>query len=124
MIFLVVSARKNCEFGQPVLLSMETFKDFQVIFAIFLHLFLLIYPINKIIYLKTSPEVCKDRIEQRGRAGEDIPIEYLTRCHDYHNRWIETNRENLVIDGNAINNEDNVVYENWKNQVKLFLQNS
>ncbi len=80
--------------------------------------------ISNIIYLKTSPEVCKDRIEQRGREGEDIPIEYLTRCHEYHNRWIETNRENFVIDGNAINNEDNLVYENWKNQVKLFLQNS
>ena len=79
-------------------------------------------PISNIIYLKTSPEVCKDRIEQRGREGENIPIEYLTRCHEYHNSWIESNTENFIIDGNEINREDNIVYDNWKNQIKVFLE--
>ena len=38
------------------------------------------YPIHKIIYVKTDPEICYERISKRSRTGEDcIPIDYLKK---------------------------------------------
>ena len=42
------------------------------------------------IYLKTSPEICSQRIKKRDRTGENsIPIEYLEQLHNLHNSWLE-----------------------------------
>jgi deoxyadenosine/deoxycytidine kinase len=50
------------------------------------------------IYIRTPPEVCLERIGKRGRAGEDvITIEYLTRCHELHERWLLDTAH--VVDG-------------------------
>jgi len=48
------------------------------------------YPLTAIIYLPTSPELCAERVKIRNRPGEDIPLEYLQRCHDYHVSWLKT----------------------------------
>jgi len=40
------------------------------------------------IYLKTDPDVAKQRVDKRARNGETIPLEYLTACHAYHDRWL------------------------------------
>ena len=37
-------------------------------------------PIKGIIYVKTLPIKCFERVKKRGRKGEIIPIEYLERC--------------------------------------------
>ncbi len=43
------------------------------------------YPITGVIYVKTDPSVCFDRIKQRSRTGEsNIPLEYLKKCDAYH----------------------------------------
>jgi len=40
------------------------------------------YPINQLIYVKTDPNICLNRIHIRSRDGEGcIPIEYLEDCH-------------------------------------------
>jgi deoxycitidine kinase/deoxyguanosine kinase len=44
--------------------------------------------VDGIIYVKTPPVVCHDRVIQRNRQGESIPIEYLTNCHKYHEEWL------------------------------------
>ncbi len=50
------------------------------------------------IYIRTPPDVCLQRIAQRGRAGEEgISLEYLTRCHDLHEQWLMDTAH--VIDG-------------------------
>jgi len=55
--------------------------------------------INGFIYLKTNPYLCSERINKRSRKGEEqIPLEYLQSCNDYHERWLETENK-LVIDG-------------------------
>ena len=37
------------------------------------------------IYLKTSPEICEERIKKRDRSGESsIPLEYLTKLDILH----------------------------------------
>jgi deoxyadenosine/deoxycytidine kinase len=54
------------------------------------------HPVN--IYIRTSPEICYDRIAARGRSGEEvISLEYLQKCHDLHERWLTTTE--YIIDG-------------------------
>lgn len=48
-------------------------------------------PVKGIIHITTSAETSKERIQKRGRSGEEkIPMEYLEHLHAQHNRWIET----------------------------------
>lgn len=48
------------------------------------------YPLNKVIYLDVSPEICKERILKRGRSGEEsIHLDYLQLCDKYHREWLE-----------------------------------
>lgn len=60
------------------------------------------FNINNIVYIKTNPDICKDRINQRSREGEDsIPIEYLSDCHEYHNNMMEEMKcDIMVLNGN------------------------
>ena len=57
--------------------------------------------LDGIIYVQTLPGVCNKRIGIRNRKGESsIPLEYLERCHDYHERWINnSNVPVLYMDG-------------------------
>jgi deoxyadenosine/deoxycytidine kinase len=49
------------------------------------------YPLSGIIYVTTPPEICADRIKQRGRKGEDdIPIGYLENLDKYQKRWLHS----------------------------------
>lgn len=48
-------------------------------------------PLSAIVYIDTPPEVCKQRIIGRGRAGEDsIPMDYLNKLTLFQNRWVDT----------------------------------
>ena len=57
--------------------------------------------LSGIIYLKCDPSVANVRVNQRARTGETIPIEYLEKCHQYHQQWIEnTSIPTKTIDRN------------------------
>jgi len=45
-------------------------------------------PITGLIYINTTPEKSKERVDIRARPGENIPLEYLKQCHNYHTKWI------------------------------------
>ena len=66
-------------------------------------------PIYKNIYIKTQPDICLKRILSRKRKGEDIPLDYLQKCHSYHENWLNaTGNDNLLtLDGNIHNKSDN-----------------
>ena len=52
------------------------------------------------IYIRTPPAVCHERIAQRKRAGEEeIPLEYLKKCHQLHDEWLLNAPGVFVIDG-------------------------
>jgi len=55
-------------------------------------------PIQSYIYLKTEPEICLQRITKRDRKGETISLDYLKKCHSYHNDWLNKKNNKLVID--------------------------
>ena len=47
------------------------------------------FPLAGIVYLDVEPEICAERIVKRGRPGEeDISLDYLKRCHEYHRQWL------------------------------------
>ena len=62
------------------------------------------------IYVRTSPQVCFERIKLRNRKSEDlIPLDYLQKLHMKHEQYL--NPENIntpvyIIDGDVEN--DNV----------------
>ena len=52
------------------------------------------------IYLKTSPEICMERIKKRDRTEEKgIPIEYLISLEELHNDWLLNN--SIILNGNT-----------------------
>ena len=68
-------------------------------------------PVKGIIHITTSAETSKERIQKRGRSGEEkIPMEYLEHLHAQHNRWIE-NAHLPVLElstENGVSMEENV----------------
>ncbi|RZD42142.1 MAG: hypothetical protein CXT73_03680 [Methanobacteriota archaeon] len=58
-------------------------------------------PITGLIYINTTPEKSKERVDIRARPGENIPLEYLKQCHNYHTKWIDNFKKPVsLFDGN------------------------
>jgi deoxyguanosine kinase len=83
-------------------------------------------PKHKHIYLTSSPELIKFRINKRNRTGEtNIDIDYLTKCNDYHKEYYEKN-SNLLLSVNMdkielysddLNDSQNLDYKNLVNNI-------
>lgn len=77
-----------------------------------------------LLYVRTDPEVCSKRIIRRLRRGEEgIPIEYLRKCHNYHDQWIHwgdrlVTTELLFLDGDVERDITDIEpYEDWMEMV-------
>ena len=88
------------------------------------------FPVNKVVYVKTDPEICHSRIMKRSREGEsNIPLEYLQNCNNYHNNMLDVNlvdcvcHDQLILDGNVdiYENADQLV--KWINEIEGFIRN-
>ena len=57
-----------------------------------------------IIYLRTDPKVCYERLHIRNRSEEaSLPLSYLEQIHTQHENWLLNNPQNipvLILDGN------------------------
>ena len=50
------------------------------------------------IYLKAEPQICKERIENRGRKGEEsISLEYLEKLSKKHDEWLNNMPKDKVL---------------------------
>jgi deoxyadenosine/deoxycytidine kinase len=82
------------------------------------------FPVHKVVYVKTAPEICYARISKRAREGEDcIPLEYLQSCDKYHEDMLENNQvqqEKLVLDGNIDIYENANQIGDWIYQIYHF----
>ena len=65
--------------------------------------------VNTILYIKTNPDKCLERINTRHRVEETtINLDYLEKCHSYHEKWMNNkaivNNINII----TINGHDTV----------------
>jgi deoxyadenosine/deoxycytidine kinase len=88
------------------------------------------FPVSKVIYVNTDPEICHQRIEKRSRTGEsNIPLEYLQNCHKYHTNMLDVSsidcicKEQLVLNGNIDMNKNKDHLVEWIQQVNSFIHN-
>jgi len=85
------------------------------------------YPIAGIIYVKTDPEICHDRIAKRSRVGEsNIPLDYLVSCDTYHDDMLDIEKQlvsknQLVLDGNVDIFYSKDTLNNWIKSIKEFI---
>lgn len=71
------------------------------------------------VYLRTTPEIALERVQRRAREGEDIPFDYLAKCHSYHERWLGNGTTPLVLDAtHDMRTEDGALAAQWRAEVK------
>ena len=85
------------------------------------------YPIAGIIYVKTHPEICHDRVAKRSRVGEsNIPLDYLVSCDTYHDDMLDkekklVSKNQLVLDGNVDIFYSKDTLNEWIKSIKEFI---
>ena len=84
--------------------------------------FLADFPNIEYIYLKTDPTVASERIIKRARLGETIPLEYLIKCHEYHNKWLDTMEPKYILDCNVDNTENSEIISEWINKISQWIR--
>lgn len=69
--------------------------------------------VDKIIYLRSTPEVSYDRIKQRSRTGEnEISLEYLQQLHELHDQWLNaTDIPVFTIDADRLDYNNHELYD-------------
>jgi deoxyadenosine/deoxycytidine kinase len=87
--------------------------------------------VQKIVYMKTSPNMCYKRIHIRAREGEEkIPLEYLISCDDYHDTMLDIDNMDCVCSKQLVLNGDVDIYsesdqlDNWLKMIDLFINNN
>ena len=82
-------------------------------------------PHINIVYVKTDPSVVYERVLKRGRAGETIPLEYLVKCHEYHEKWLNSSKTpiayKLQINGDEVNDSVNETITIWADNVRNYI---
>jgi deoxyadenosine/deoxycytidine kinase len=96
--------------------------EYQIYLNWFEH-FLDIKKIEKVVYLKTDPQICFFRINKRNRTGEsNISLEYLQDCHKYHEEMINnTFNDKLIINSNIDTDENKLIQNEWIEMIENFI---
>ena len=99
--------------------------EYQIYLNWFDH-FIDIQKIQKVVYLKTEPDICYFRISKRNRTGEsNISLDYLIQCHQYHedmiNNTINSIDTKLIINSNIDTDENKEVQCTWIKMIEQFI---
>jgi deoxyguanosine kinase len=88
------------------------------------------FPVNKVVYVKTTPDKCYQRIVKRSRTGEEnIPLDYLASCSNYHDNMLDKQNldcvclDQLILDGNIDIYENKNQVNEWVNEIDKFTRN-
>ena len=76
------------------------------------------------VYVKTTPDISFKRVNKRNRLGESIPIEYLSKCNDYHNQWLSEVPEYKILEINADDDFDESRYNQVCSEIVGFITHS
>jgi deoxyguanosine kinase len=82
------------------------------------------FAVDKIIYIRTPPEICRERIAKRQREGESIiELEYLQQCHVYHDTMMENLQgiPQLNIKGKTDISQSPQIMEEWLWTIDQFI---
>lgn len=87
------------------------------------------FHVDKVVYVKTSPEICFQRIGKRSREGEsNIPLDYLVSCSTYHDEMLDADlnslpfcKEQLRLNGNDDIYENSWLIGEWIEKIKEFI---
>lgn len=79
--------------------------------------------IDKLIYIDSNPELCKQRIIKRAREGEEgIPIEYLNNCDKYHKNMTDKDSKDCVCNDQLVLDGSVDIYENEEHKLNMIKQ--
>lgn len=85
-------------------------------------------PVSQVIYVRTDPEICSERIRKRSRTGEsNISLDYLQTCHEYHENMLALDSPScvcstqLVLNGNVDIFENTTYLDNWLQEIDTFI---
>ena len=73
------------------------------------------------VYLKTDPLVSKKRVDKRARVEETIPLDYLTKCHEYHDKWLLTTEQKVIVLDSNQDTDINPNIDHWYAMVEEYL---
>lgn len=79
-------------------------------------------PITNVIYIKTQPSICFERVNKRSRNGENnIALEYLARCHEYHETMIDSIKTSckkcITLEGDYDIYENESIINRWTSEI-------
>lgn len=77
--------------------------------------------VTGVIYVRVAPETSHARVLKRARPGETIPLEYLKQCHEYHEKWLATSDNKLVLDADDHKEMREEDYIKWLEQINRFI---
>ena len=78
-------------------------------------------PQSGFIYIKTCPQICFDRVQKRNRIGETISLDYLSKCHRYHESWLDGEENILLLDGSISFENDEEIINQWHHKISNFV---
>jgi len=77
-----------------------------------------VYP-SSFVYVQADPKICDERVKKRARPGEIIDFAYLKRCHDFHEEWMGTMGDNVVIlDANLDLAANPNIHMDWSKKIE------
>jgi len=78
------------------------------------------FNVNNIIYIKTDPDICYNRILKRARNGENnISLDYLQLCNTYHSNMVDILEcDKIVLNGNVDIYENTSQLNDWICQIQ------
>jgi len=82
------------------------------------------FNVDNIIYIKTDPDVCYNRILKRARNGENnISLDYLQLCDTYHNNMVDILEcDKIVLNGNVDIYENVSQLNDWICQIHQIIK--
>jgi deoxyadenosine/deoxycytidine kinase len=82
------------------------------------------FNVNNIIYIKTDPDICYNRILKRARNGENnISVDYLQLCDTYHNNMVDILEcDKIVLNGNVDIYENISQLNDWICQIHQIIK--
>ncbi len=82
------------------------------------------FPTTKFIYVRADPTTSYQRVLERNRPGEDIPLIYLQNCHKYHEDWLlHDNKISLMmLDANMDVKKDANLMAYWLRVIDRFIK--